>query len=275
MKKKLVILGVALVAGVLLFAAAGFLAVPPLLRMQIEKFARETLQRELTVGEIKLNPFDLKLEIKDVSLKDKDGSQLAEFERLLVDYEIFPALTKRAFGFREISLTRPVANVVVDKAGSVNFARLIADATKDQPKEEPQAGESLPRVIIDKLEIAQAGVGFTDQLRTKPFSTRIEPVDILLTEFTTLPDQEGKKTIVARTAEGEQLKWVGEFAVSPIQSQGTVELTGLSGRKLWRYGEEMVNFEIASGTADISTTYALDLREPEMRLHPVRQRVAD
>ena len=95
----------------MLFAAVGFLAVPPLLRMQLEKFAREELQRELTVGEVKLNPFDLRLEIRDVSLKDKDGSLLAGFERLLVDYEIFPALTQRAFGFREISLARPVTNV--------------------------------------------------------------------------------------------------------------------------------------------------------------------
>ena len=103
MKKKLFLYGVVLLTAVILFSAIGFLAVPPLLKSQLEKYARNELQRELTIGEIKLNPFDLALEIKDLSLKDKDGSDLAGFKRLFVDYELFPALFKRAFGFREIS----------------------------------------------------------------------------------------------------------------------------------------------------------------------------
>ena len=267
MKKKLVILGGAVVAAVVLFAAVGFLAVPPLLRMQLEKFAREELQRELTVGEIKLNPFDLRLEIKDFALKDKDGSLLAGFERLLVDYEIFPALTQRAFGFREISLARPVTNVVIDKSESVNFARLIADATKDQPQDEAPKKEPLPRVIVDKLEVDRAGVNFTDERRAEPFSTKVDPVAILLTDVNTLPNQEGRQSIVARTPEGEQLKWEGEFGLSPIQSRGTIELTGLSGPKIWRFGEEFLNFEVPSGTADLGAAYELDLKEPAMRLH--------
>ncbi|MBL8529181.1 MAG: hypothetical protein JNL68_15960, partial [Burkholderiales bacterium] len=133
MKKTLVVIGAAVLAAVVLFAAVGYFAVPALLRSQLEKLAREQLQRELTIGEIAFNPFDLKLDVKDVALKDRDGSPLAGFERLLVDYEIFPALTQRAFGFRQISLTRPVASAVIDKEGSLNFARLIADATKNRP----------------------------------------------------------------------------------------------------------------------------------------------
>jgi uncharacterized protein involved in outer membrane biogenesis/outer membrane protein OmpA-like peptidoglycan-associated protein len=265
--KKLVIAGVALVAAVVLFAAVGFLAVPPLVRSQLEKFVREELQRELTVGEIKLNPFDLKLEIRDVSLKDKDGSLLAAFERLLVDYEIFPALTQRAFGFREISLARPVANAVIDKAGSLNFARLIEDATKNRPQEEPKPSEPLPRVIIDKLEVDRAGVEFTDERRAEPFKTQVDPVQFVLNDLSTLPNQEGKQILVARTPEGEQLKWEGELGVSPIQSRGIVALTALSAPKLWRYGADLVNFEIASGTANLSTAYEIDLKEPELRLH--------
>ena len=156
---------------------------------------------------------------------------------------------------------------MVDKTGSVNFARLIADATKDQPQDEPKPSEPLPRIIIDKLEVDRAGVDFTDERRAKPFSTKVDPVQVLLNDFSTLPDQEGKQTLVARTPEGEQLKWEGELGISPIQSRGTISLTGLSAPKIWRYGEELLNFEIASGTADLSTAYELDLKDPEPRLH--------
>lgn len=267
MKKKLLILGVAVLAAVVLFAAVGFFAVPPLLRSQLEKLARAELQRELTIGGIELNPFDLKLEMRDVALKDRDGSRLLGFERLLVDYEIFPALTQRAFGFRQISLTRPLANAVIDKAGSLNFARLIEDATKNRPPDEAPKDEPLPRLIIDKLEVDRAGIEFTDERRAEPFSTQVDPVAVVLTDFNTLPDREGRQAVVARTPEGEQLKWEGEFGLSPIQSRGTVEVTGISGPKLWRYGEELVNFEIPSGTADVSAAYEVDLKQPVLRLH--------
>ncbi len=267
MKRKLLIVGGAVLAAVVLFAAIGFLAVPPLLRSQLEKLSQEKLQRELTIGEVKVNPFDLRLEMRDVALKDKDGSPLASFERLLVDYEIFPALTQRAFGFREISLTRPLASVVIDHEGTLNFARLIADATRDSTPEEAQQNEPLPRVIIDKLEIDRAGVNFRDERRAEPFTTEVDPVAVLLTDLNTLPDREGKQSLVARTPEGEQLKWDGEFALSPIQSHGTIALTGLSGPKIWRIGKELVNFEIPSGSADISATYEVDLKQPQPRLH--------
>lgn len=267
MKKTLVVIGAAVLAAVVLFAAVGYFAVPPLLRSQLEKLAREQLQRELTIGEIAFNPFDLKLDVKDVSLKDRDGSPLAGFERLLVDYEIFPALTQRAFGFRQISLTRPVASAVIDKEGSLNFARLIADATKNRPPDETPKDEPLPRLIIDKLEVDRAGIDFTDERRSQPFTSRIDPVAVVLTDLNTLPDREGRQIIVARTPDGEALKWEGEFTLSPIHSQGTVALTGLSGPKIWRFGEEFVNFEIVNGTADLSAAYEVDLKQPEPLLH--------
>ncbi|HQR52880.1 MAG TPA: DUF748 domain-containing protein [Burkholderiales bacterium] len=266
MKRTLLIAGGAVLAAVVLFAAIGFLAVPPLLRSQLEKLSQEKLQRTLTIGEIKVNPFDLKLEMRDVALKDKDGSPLASFERLLVDYEIFPALTQRAFGFREISLARPLANVVVDREGMLNFARLIADATRDTPPKQ-ESNEPLPRVIVDKLEIDRAGINFRDERRAEPFTSEVDPVAVLLTDLNTLPDREGKQSLVARTPEGEQLKWEGEFTLSPLQSRGTIALTGLSGPKLWRFGKDLVNFEIPSGTADVSAAYEVDLKQPQPRVH--------
>lgn len=267
MRRRLLIIGGAVLAAVVLFAAIGFLAIPPLLRSQLEKLSQERLQRELSVGEITMNPFDLRLEMRDVALKDKDGSPLVSFERLLVDYEIFPALTQRAFGFREISLTRPLANAVIDRAGTLNLAQLIADATRDTPPEQAQQNEPLPRVIVDRLEIDRAGVKFRDERRAEPFTTEVDPVAVLLTDLNTLPDREGRQSLVARTPEGEQLKWDGEFTLSPVQSRGTIALTGLSGPKIWRVAKDLVNFEIPSGTADMSAAYEIDLKQPDLRLH--------
>lgn len=266
MKKKLLIGGLALLVALILFSAIGFFAIPALIKSQAEKYVREDLKRELTIGEVRMNPFDLAIEIKDLALKDTDGSPLMGFKRLLVDYEIFPAVFDRAYGWREISLTQPITNLVIDQSGSLNFARLITDITKDRPKEEKKESQALPRLIIAKLAIDDAGFELTDHRRAGPFHTSVEPLDLLLTNFNTLPNQEGRQTIVASTPEGEELEWVGRISVQPLQSEGTIQLTQLSGPKIWRYFQEMLNFEIPSGTADFSTAYVFEYREPEIQL---------
>ena len=266
MKKKIVVWGASLLAAVIVFAAVGFLAVPPLLKSQLQKYAHEELQRDLAIGEIKLNPFDLALEIKDLSLKDKDGSLLLGFKRLFVDYEIFPALFKRAFGFREISLTRPEVNLVIDKSGSANLARLAADATRNQPPEEKEHNNELPRLIIGKLAIDDAGMELTDHRRTGPFKTEVDPVDLVLNNFNTLPNQTGKQMIVASTPDGEELRWEGKFSLSPVTSSGDIALTNFSGPKLWRYLQDFVNFEITGGSANFQTTYDFGMEHPNVRL---------
>lgn len=159
-----------------------------------------------------------------------------------------------------------MANLVIDKSGSVNFARLVADATKNQPKEEKKEGGGLPRLVIVKLAIDDAGFEFTDHRRTGPFKTEVDPVDLVLTNFNTLPNESGKQTIAASTPDGEGLKWEGDFALSPVRSSGNIELTKVSGPKLWRYFRDFVNFEVPSGTADFSTAYDFSLEQPEVRL---------
>ena len=66
-------------AGLLvLYAAAGFGLAPWIIRNQIPKIAQGELERRGEVGEVKFNPFTLRLEAHDLKLSEADGAPLFE-----------------------------------------------------------------------------------------------------------------------------------------------------------------------------------------------------
>lgn len=273
LRRRLVIAGAALAALLGLYAAAGFWGVPYLLKTQAEKFASETLKRQLSLGEVRFNPFRFALEIREFALKEADGTPIAGAARAFVDYEIWPLL-RRTFAFKEIALEGPQVNVAIDGNGSMNLVRLVADLPKSE--EEPKPKE-LPRVEIGRLSIVGAGVDFADARPAPPFATKISPVNVLLTDFSTLPNKEGKYEVAASTPEGEKLKWIGDIALAPINSEASLELSGLSLRKLWSYFRDRLKVEVRSGTADLALSYRFDYSssEPQLQVREGRLTVKD
>ena len=79
-----------------LYVVLGFYAAPRIVRSQAVDFVREKYGRELSIGEIKINPLKLQAEISDLSLPDKDGQPMLAFRRLFVDFEA-SSLWQRAF----------------------------------------------------------------------------------------------------------------------------------------------------------------------------------
>jgi outer membrane protein OmpA-like peptidoglycan-associated protein len=264
LRRRLVITATVLLALVAIYAAVGFWGVPYLVKTQAEKFVAEQLKRQATIGEARFNPFTLALEIKDFSLKEADGTPIASAARAFVDYELWPLLRK-TFAFKEIALEQPQVNVVIDPNGSMNFARLAADLPKG---EEKLKSAEVPRIEIARLSIDGAGVDFADARPAPPFATKINPVNILLTDFSTLPNQEGKYEVAASTPEGEKLKWVGDIGLAPINSEATLEVSGVSLRKIWSYLQDRLNVEVRGGTADLALAYTFDYggTEPQLQV---------
>jgi hypothetical protein len=83
------------VALVALYALAGFLMAPRLLRSALIEDIPKTLGVTPQVGEIHINPFPVALEIKDFSLAAPAGDRLLGFGRLFVDFGLVRSGTAR------------------------------------------------------------------------------------------------------------------------------------------------------------------------------------
>jgi hypothetical protein len=246
---------VALLLG--LYALAGFLLAPKLLRNALMSEIPKTLPGVTpTVGDIHINPFLLQVQVRDFSLTGSQGTKLVGFSRLFVDFEV-SSLWHRAYTFSNIDIDSPFANAVIFKDGRLNLTQL---SPKPSDKPQPKSNEPIPALRIGEFKVAQGFLSFDDRRRPSDFATRLEPINFDLQNFTTGVDG-GRFTFTGVSKLGERIEWHGHLAVQPIESDGEFQIAGLQVHTIWEYLEDQLNFQVHSGKIDVNATYKFALKD--------------
>jgi len=241
---------------IVLYALIGFLLAPKLLRSALLDQIPKTLNLTPTVGEIRINPFLLRLEMKDFALAEPGGDRLLGFDRLFVEVK-FASLWHRALMFKDIQLDAPFVSAVVGSDGALNLMKLQPKTPPPPPDEKPQP---LPRLQIDDFKVSRGALSYDDRSRSPHFEKRLEPISFDLTDFTTQASG-GAFSLTAATKAGERFEWKGSLAVQPVASEGEVHVIGLHARTIWEYIDEQVAFSIDAGSIDVDAHYRFALRD--------------
>lgn len=232
------------------YALFGFHTVPRILRYQAGEFVRHEYGRELSVGEIRFNPFRLQLEIEDLSLPDADGRPMLAFERLFVDFEA-SSLWKRAFYFRELTLDGPLVRAVVRPDGAINLADLALESEAEPETDD----DELVSLWLELLEISKGRVEFVDQSRQTPLEWQFTPVDFRLADFRTTPDG-GDFRLSATSEFGTEMNWKGVVALSPqISSSGEMTIAGVPATRVEELLGEALPFGLSQGLLNAGASY--------------------
>ena len=247
----------------LLYTVTGFLIVPAVIKSQMLKRLPDLTHRQVTVDQVRFNPYALSLTVRGFALKETNGTAFAGFGEFYINFELI-SIFKRGFVFKEIHLISPSAHLVLNADGTPNFANLLS--TNPPPaKTEPAA--PLPLVIIESLAISNGLVSFTDLRQHTPFRTRLEPLNLQLHDFTTRAKSDAPYSFAATTGEGESFSWAGDIAVNPPASHGKFQLAGMPLPKYAPYLEPFVTFQTARGTLDVGAQYVLDASSPNLILN--------
>ena len=241
-----------------LYALAGFVLAPKLLRNALMKDIPAATGMTPAVGDIRLNPFLFQLEIKDFSLTDPSGVKLLGFGRFFIDFEL-SSIWHRAYSFANINIDSPYVNAVIAKDGRLNLAQL-----SPKPSAKPQAPstqqEPIPAVRIRSFKVSQGLVTFDDRTHPSDFATRLEPINFELKDFTTGVDG-GLFTFTGASKLGEKVAWHGHLSVQPIASDGEFQIDGLQVHTLWEYLEDRLAFQVNSGKIDLDATYKFSFKD--------------
>lgn len=246
--KKIALIGAGILVALILLL---WLALPRILQSQAEQFISEKTGHWLSMARPEFNPFALRLRLSALQLAQPDGEPLLSFDELVVDVSA-ASLPLRALVFDDIRLTGPELTVVQLADGGLNWGGLMA-ALKS-PEEKPEDKKGLPRFDIRHFELANGRVAFADRREGKAFSTRVEPLDITLTDVSTLPDDSGKFSLQAKTAIGAELTLDGMADLNPLALSGNVALKGLALEPLAPYLKAALP-GIPKGTADLAARY--------------------
>ncbi len=256
LKSKLVWAAALVAVLVAAYAVLGFYVAPKVLRSQATKFVAEQYGRELKLGEIRVQPFKLQVEIRDLALPDADRQTLLGFQRLFVDFEL-SSLWHRAYTFRDIAIDAPAVRAVIRPDGQVNLADLAPKEASPPPP--GAASEPLPSVWIQSLVVRQGQADYVDQARERAYTHRLAPIEFTLKDFRTTP-QGGDFGFSARGESGASFDWKGRFALEPgIESQGTFNVGNLAATELAEFLGDALPFGLSAGLIHLQGSYRVAL----------------
>lgn len=166
----------------LAFGVLGYFAGPPLLKsLLVDQVSRE-LNRQVSIGDIAINPYALSAEIAAFSVKAADGREVAGFDRLQVNLST-ASLFKLAVVADAIRLDGLRLNIVHEGEGRYDISDLLDKWLA--PKDEPPGG--LPRFSLNNIQLAGARLTFDD--RPKGVVHAVTDINLGLPFVSSLPYQ--------------------------------------------------------------------------------------
>lgn len=142
------------------FTIGGFFAVPPLVKYLLVKNLSTELNRDVSIGRIKTNPYDLTMTVGGFAVKEKGtGEVFISFDELFVNIQAV-SLFKRALVVSEVRLTKPFIRVIRDEDGSYNFSDLLEKTSRDSA---PPEKKSEPfQFSVNNINIVNGSADFLD-----------------------------------------------------------------------------------------------------------------
>lgn len=241
-----------------IYTVMGFFVAPAIIKSQMLKRLPALTKRQVTVTQVKCNPYVLSLTIRGFALKEANGDVFSSFDEFYVNFQPWASLFKWSWVFDEISLKKPFAQIIYQPDGSFNFMNLLTNAAPAAKPPSSSAPLTLPAVIIYKLQITNGAVAFADLNRKTPFRAQFAPIDVHLTNLTTIRDRKGPYSFLARTDSGEIFAWSGTITLNPLRSDGTFRLGGLQLPEFATYVHDYARFDITRGKLDVYADYRYD-----------------
>ena len=245
--KKLLIAGAALAAA---FALVGFFVAPPFVKARLLRELTKRLNREVSVGAVSVNPFELSVAIRDLKIQDKDGKPFASWDRGEFNYR-FTSLLSHDYVFDSLTFDAPYARFVINEDGSLNVDDLlrIFRATPTETSGPPSAWR------FEAVRVSGARVGFTDRQRSPVFETTVGPFELRLDRFSTKANSEAPYGFEGKTESGEAFSWHGQITSNPLRSSGEFALSGITLPKYRPYYQTGRPFRVLEGTIALKAAY--------------------
>lgn len=165
-----------------LWAAAGFLILPGLLRPVVERKLTEFLHRPATLRGLSVNPFALSATAEGLDVREKGGAgPFFSFERLYVNIEAI-SLLKGAPIVRAVTLTRPFVTLVRNPDGTYNVSDILDAISKPKPSKEKPLLFS-----VNNIRVEGGGLDFDDRPKGRRHTVR--DVEIGLPFLSNIPSR--------------------------------------------------------------------------------------
>ncbi|HEY4091407.1 MAG TPA: DUF748 domain-containing protein [Luteibacter sp.] len=209
-----------LAIALVLFALLGFLAAPSLIRSQIASRASAALGRQVTVGDVSLNPFTLRLTLERLHIAEADGkSAFLDVGRVTANAS-WASLFRAAPILDELRVDSPRVHLQRTAPQRFNFTDIIERFTS-----QPATPDSSPaRFALSNIAIHDGQVDFDD--RVLDAAHRVDHLELGIPFIANLPSDTDifVQPLLAMHVDGSPLKVQGQTKPFASSRESTVTL---------------------------------------------------
>ncbi len=141
----------------LVYTIVGFFVLPPIIRSVAVKQLSQQLGREVTIQQVKLNPFAFSATIRGVLIKEKNGAPFLSWDEAFGNFQV-TSLFGHTWVFKELRTSQPYVHVEMNGDGTFNFSDILNKfATNSTPKTKAPSGPTKQLALrVDKIEVSGA-----------------------------------------------------------------------------------------------------------------------
>jgi uncharacterized protein involved in outer membrane biogenesis len=245
------------------YAIAGFLVAPPIVRSQLESVLAGQLGRKVTVERVRINPFALSASVLGLSVKEREGEgSLVAFDELYLDFTL-SSLFRLAPVVEEVRLVKPAIRVVRNEDKSYSFQDIL-DRFASRP---PSPPGPTPGFAVYNISLTDGAIEF-DDLPDKAVHA-VSDLQIGIPFISSLPSQidiNVEPHLKAKVG-GTPIELVGE--TKPLkdtrETKLRIDIDELPLPKYFEYVPVPLRFRVEGGT--LTTRLELSLSTQEEKLH--------
>ena len=154
-------IGIAIVIVIFLYGAAGFFAVPPLLRHILTGPVATQIKRPVTVGAISFNPYTLRLNVDRLHVGDTDPQKpFVDLGHLNVKVA-WSSIFRLAPVIGQLSLDHPSIHIVRTAPQRFNFSDLLESKAPPKPVQTPSKPQ---RFSVSNIKLSDGDLHLDDQV---------------------------------------------------------------------------------------------------------------
>lgn len=278
-----VIVAVLVLLVVVLTVVARVLITPERIRAAVLPIAREALQREVELGEIRVSLFR-GITLQDLNVRERDGKEsFIAADRVILRYQLWPLLFKRIV-VDEVRLEAPRIRIERLADGSFSFSDLLpkeaaAAAAETSAAPEPSTVSPLD-LLVSEVAIRDGLVVFLDRVvsPTAPLEYKITSLNVTASDISL---QKDFPLSVQAMINGSPLEITGKVNATSRSGQARVRLDDLDVAVFSPYfaeqlpgklGSLKLTFDLtADGSADaVVTSGRIEMKQIDLVLDALK-----
>ncbi|PTA49923.1 hypothetical protein C9I43_04990 [Shewanella morhuae] len=258
------------------------------------------LGRQVTLGDVRINPFNFKVEIDQFAIKEKDEKPFAGVAQVQFEVNFWQSVFKRIAVIEHIHIQAPYAHIIrVDRKNKIgfNFDDILLTLNKHSstsPNTTPADVSAPVRVLLSQFVLDAGQVSFDDkitnaQVNYPNINLKLSHLDTeylmtavtesiapaikankaevstantqTISKSTVVPIKHNHYAMHLRDDHAGEISLQGQFQLFPLKITGDVQFAKLKLTPLWRFIDDQFIPILTDGEISAKTQYQVDLTD--------------